>query len=232
MEYIVNSEEYVRPNFKYSEFYSKSYDAPEEHPLSSKVMNAWQLIRDYYQKPIRITSTYRTFAGNFSAGGSSTSQHLTGHAIDGEFLEDEQATMQAFYSDMICKGALYQALRQTGIKGIGIYNGFIHLDDGESPLNPRAQFTAWDGTDGRFGEINFTTSYMADVPENGAPWCAGTMLLSIPTEIEKHTSKAKGLLQELFSWNQEEGILWNQTQKVALFIVILFAFYLIINKKK
>lgn len=235
MEIVSNSSEYIRDNFKASEFYSKSYDAPQSHLLSSKVMDGWQFIRDYYSKPIRITSTARTSAGNFAAGGGANSQHLlvenAAFAADGEFLEDEQETMSLFYADMICKGPVYQSLTQLGIKGIGIYNGFIHLDDGMSPLNTRQGFTAWDGSDGRFGEIEFTTAYMNDVPEEGAPWCSGIFLLSIPEEIQKHTSKAKGLIDDLLAWTPEEGLAWNAAQQVALIVLILIFVYFALRKR-
>ena len=47
--------------------------------LATKVL---QPIRDYYNKPVRITSGYRSKALNVAVGGSTTSQHSYGEAAD------------------------------------------------------------------------------------------------------------------------------------------------------
>lgn len=47
--------------------------------LATKVL---QPIRDYYNKPVRVTSGYRSKALNVAVGGSTTSQHSYGEAAD------------------------------------------------------------------------------------------------------------------------------------------------------
>ena len=42
----------------------------------------FQPTRDYFNKPIRVSSFYRSKALNKAVGGSKTSQHMTGEAID------------------------------------------------------------------------------------------------------------------------------------------------------
>lgn len=44
--------------------------------------NVFQPIRDHFGKPIHISSGYRSDALNKAIGGSKTSQHCTGEAID------------------------------------------------------------------------------------------------------------------------------------------------------
>lgn len=42
----------------------------------------FQPVRDYFDKPIRVSSFYRSPQVNKAVGGSATSQHRTGEAID------------------------------------------------------------------------------------------------------------------------------------------------------
>ena len=44
--------------------------------------NIFQKIRDHFNKPVRVSSFYRSPELNRRIGGSSTSQHTTGEAID------------------------------------------------------------------------------------------------------------------------------------------------------
>jgi hypothetical protein len=56
----------------------------EAHIANFKLLaeNVFQPIRDHFGKPIRISSGYRSAALNKAVGGSSSSQHCTGEAID------------------------------------------------------------------------------------------------------------------------------------------------------
>lgn len=55
-----------------------------EHIANFKLLaeKIFQPIRDHFGKPIRISSGYRSKALNAKIGGSLTSQHCTGEAID------------------------------------------------------------------------------------------------------------------------------------------------------
>ncbi len=46
------------------------------------VNNILQPLRDFLQKPIKVTSGYRCPSLNIAVGGSSTSQHILGNAAD------------------------------------------------------------------------------------------------------------------------------------------------------
>ena len=50
--------------------------------LKALAENIFQPIRDYFKKPIRISSGYRSKELNAKVGGSATSQHSKGQAID------------------------------------------------------------------------------------------------------------------------------------------------------
>ena len=42
----------------------------------------FQKVRDHFEKPIRVSSGYRSKALNKAVGGSKSSQHITGEALD------------------------------------------------------------------------------------------------------------------------------------------------------
>lgn len=44
--------------------------------------NVFQPVRDYFRVPLGVTSGYRSKALNTAIGGSSTSQHMVGQALD------------------------------------------------------------------------------------------------------------------------------------------------------
>jgi uncharacterized protein YcbK (DUF882 family) len=77
---MIDSEEKLTSNFKVKEFLSG--DGSRTLILNEKIVVILQLLRDYYNKPITVTSGYRTKAHNDSVGGSSNSQHLYGKAAD------------------------------------------------------------------------------------------------------------------------------------------------------
>lgn len=179
----------IRPNFSEHELYSKSPNAPECHPMSDITLDAIQAIREFWGVPASVTSTHRTATHNAAIGGSSASQHLGFGAIDLQPMSPNTRAekMQALYQDLICKGPLYQSLRDMGVKGLGIYNTFVHVDDGTFEGNPRPFMQFWDMSAGNHGPIQMTTAYMATIPENGSPECGAWS----PETIKKYGSKKK-----------------------------------------
>jgi len=120
------------PNFTWSEItrqwggnYGKPIDE-ELHKNIYRVAKQLQVIRDYIELPIYITSSYRNEVFNEMCGGVKNSLHLQFKALD-FYIK----TYQMF--DYI---ALGHALR-TGLilpvamlGGVGVYNSFIHIDSG------------------------------------------------------------------------------------------------------
>jgi len=70
----------ISPHFRVSEFACR--DGSDKVLIDDKLVELLEFIRDYFEKPITITSAYRTVAHNRKEGGKSNSQHLKGTAAD------------------------------------------------------------------------------------------------------------------------------------------------------
>jgi uncharacterized protein YcbK (DUF882 family) len=101
--------------FNYSEF--DSPDVQGSGQLMDKtLLEMLDEVRDKFDKPIHITSGFRTPAHNEKVGGVETSSHLKGLAVD-----------------IACKKStdrfdLINCLLDVGFNRIGIANSFIHAD--------------------------------------------------------------------------------------------------------
>ena len=122
---IKNSTDACSKSFKLGEFFTKCPDyLPDNHLLDSRLISAAQIIRDFTDNPVYITSSFRTPRCNSRFGGAVNSYHLTGRAIDftcqGYNLEIQRA--------ILSKGNLYKSLRNLSINGFGFARNFIHID--------------------------------------------------------------------------------------------------------
>lgn len=126
---IWNSDQQLTANFKMSEFYSKSSDAPYAHELRDELVTAAQIIRDWAGVPVRITSSYRTESHNNSLPFAvSTSRHLVGKAIDLQFVVDNSYWINEMHNQIKFDGELFDELREVGITCYGMYDTFAHID--------------------------------------------------------------------------------------------------------
>jgi uncharacterized protein YcbK (DUF882 family) len=100
-------------NFVLSEFACK--DGSKQIMVDYELVEKLQKLRDVLGKPIVITSGYRTVAYNKKCGGISTSHHLTGKAADIK-VSGMTPLQVALAADKI------------GLKGIGVYPTFTHVD--------------------------------------------------------------------------------------------------------
>lgn len=125
-----DSTEHIRPNFVEKEFFTKDPDFHiPYHQIDNRVLNAFQIVRDWYEIPVEVTSTFRNESYNKAIGGSPKSQHIRAKAADGKFLGARAAeTLEKMRSDIGKRGPLYNKLRQAGISGFGLYDTFFHLD--------------------------------------------------------------------------------------------------------
>ena len=112
-------------NFKESEFYSGSFDAPDSHFLHDSIPLISQYLRTFLSSPVSVNSTFRTSKHNLIVGGSSNSQHLKGNAVDLSFTDGAHIILTF---DILNKGELFQTLLKMGVRGIGLYDTFIHFD--------------------------------------------------------------------------------------------------------
>ncbi|GLB53061.1 hypothetical protein NBRC110019_21010 [Neptunitalea chrysea] len=80
-----------------------------------------QVLRDYFGKPIKVNSGYRSPEHNAKVGGSPSSQHKLGKAADivvsGETPERVLETIE----QLIDTGQMQQG-------GLGLYDTFVHYD--------------------------------------------------------------------------------------------------------
>ena len=70
----------LSPAFKVREF--RCRDGSDAIMIDQTLVVLLQAIREHFNKPITITSGYRTAAHNTAVGGAKSSQHLLGRAAD------------------------------------------------------------------------------------------------------------------------------------------------------
>lgn len=112
---------HISPNFLASEFHSKKASAPASHPFYSELVEAVQFLRTYYDKPWRITSTYRP--------DSIGSQHRECRAVDSQPIDRDPVVLADLQRQLCDKNSeVFRKLRSLGITGFGVYDTFCHLD--------------------------------------------------------------------------------------------------------
>lgn len=104
----------VSEDFRVREFRCK--DGSDRILISPETVKILQSVRDYFGRPVKINSAYRTPAYNRKVGGVSSSQHVKGTACDisveGVPPEAVAAYLEAMFPD----------------SGIGLYDTFVHID--------------------------------------------------------------------------------------------------------
>jgi hypothetical protein len=125
MEYIriKYSNEKVSKNFSLAEYYA-SANPSHEFDIPKTLIDAAQILRDWYQGPLRLTSSYRPH--------DSFGYHRLGKAIDlvaadgGDVISPYNHEVDEYIkgngSDLIDK------LRKAGITGLGKEDVCIHID--------------------------------------------------------------------------------------------------------
>ncbi len=132
----------ITKNFTQHELRSRSLergfsDGIEDFNLDDDIIECLQIIRDYYGIPITVSSTGRSPKHNASLKGSATnSQHLykNGTAIDFSFVGMKTKGTKGYEAaihythQMANKGELYDLCFEKGLRGVGYYNSFFHID--------------------------------------------------------------------------------------------------------
>ena len=82
-------------------------------------MNKLQALRDLLDKPLLLTSAYRSYEHNRAVGGAKHSKHMEGIAFDVRMDNHDPAAFE-------------RAARRVGFTGFGYYpkSGFMHIDTG------------------------------------------------------------------------------------------------------
>lgn len=102
-------------NFESSEFKCKGENCCSEVLIDPILVTYLQMIRDHFDKPVIINSAYRCVKHNSKIGGASSSKHLFGQAADIKI-------------DGIKPLKIAQYAESIGVKGIGQYENFVHID--------------------------------------------------------------------------------------------------------
>ena len=107
----------ITKNFSVAEF--KCNDGSDSVMVDKKLAALLQEIRNHFGKPVIINSAYRTAEYNKKAGGSSNSLHLYGKAADIKI-------------DGVSPYSIAKYCQSLGVKGIGLYDTFVHVDTREA----------------------------------------------------------------------------------------------------
>ena len=110
-------------NFSLQEFNSKcGRDIPNEIlPNIIELAKNLQVLRDAVNKPISITSGYRSPEHNARVKGAKNSQHIKGTAAD-----IKVSGMTPKEVALVIEGLIEQGKMKQG--GIGIYRSWVHYD--------------------------------------------------------------------------------------------------------
>lgn len=105
----------IADNFKVKEFACS--DGSDPIFIDDELVKTLQEIRKVFNKPVKITSAYRTPGRNKAVGGTQYSQHLYGKAADIKINGVSPKKIAECAEKLMPKSG-----------GIGIYNTFVHID--------------------------------------------------------------------------------------------------------
>lgn len=88
--------------------------------VKTYLVNLLQAIRNHFNKPVTITSAYRTATYNASIGSSKGSLHVKGQAADIQ-IKGVSPVIVGMYADSLGAGGV-------GLYAYGTYTGFNHID--------------------------------------------------------------------------------------------------------
>lgn len=95
-------------------------------PIDDRLLQAFQIIRNYLGKPVHLTSSWRSLRWDLNKGRSGEGRHTYGQAFD-----LKGSGLVALIREAVeTKNELYQELRKVGVNGFGIYTkgNFVHID--------------------------------------------------------------------------------------------------------
>jgi len=110
-------------NFNISEFQSKdgaTMPADVEKNIKELAKNL-QVLRDYLQLPIKVTSGYRSYTHNKKISKATNSQHIYGRAADIQVPGKSPIEVKKAIEELIAAGKIKQG-------GVGLYSNWVHYD--------------------------------------------------------------------------------------------------------
>ena len=120
----------LRRNWNEKEFWTTCNNYTEDvHWVAAPVIDGLQIIREFYNVPMRQTSKYRNATCNAIKSKATKSQHIYMRAGDFIWIKDAWNTRKKYEKDITTRGPLFQKLYAAGIRGFGSYdNGSFHID--------------------------------------------------------------------------------------------------------
>jgi uncharacterized protein YcbK (DUF882 family) len=113
-------------NFKSTEFDCKGKGCCSKTLIDIELVGYLQVIRNYFGKAVTINSGYRCQKHNKNVGGAKNSRHTQGMAAD-IVVKCVKPLKVAQFAETI------------GIRGIGLYDTFVHIDSRESKFYWKGQ---------------------------------------------------------------------------------------------
>lgn len=117
-KYIKGDSVKLSKNFNSKEFSCKGDNCCSVVKIDNKLVDFAQKIRDNFNAPVTINSGYRCEKHNKKVGGALGSYHTKGMAADIVVKDIEPKEVAKFAESL-------------GIKGIGLYDSFVHIDTRE-----------------------------------------------------------------------------------------------------
>ena len=109
----------IATNFRAREFDCQGTGCCSVTPVDEKLVEYLQQIRDHFGKPVYLTA-YRCKTHNArTPNAASNSYHIYGMAAD-------------FHIDGVAPAEIAKYAESIGIRGIGLYDTFVHIDTRES----------------------------------------------------------------------------------------------------
>lgn len=112
----------LAPGFKVREF--RCRDGSDAIMIDQTLVVLLQAIREHFNKPITITSGYRTAAHNKSVGGAKSSQHLLGKAADIQVADTTVEAVSAYAESLMPD---WGGVGRYPVKA-GRAKGWVHVD--------------------------------------------------------------------------------------------------------
>jgi len=109
----------IAPNFRAREFDCQGKGCCSTTPIDEKLVDYLQQIRTHFGKPVYLTA-YRCPTHNAETPNAAPkSRHTYGQAAD-------------FHIDGVSTAEIAKYAESIGVKGIGLYDDFVHIDTRES----------------------------------------------------------------------------------------------------
>lgn len=134
-------------NFNITEFKCKANGEVLLNAAMIDHIHRLQRLREWYDRPMNITSGYRTKAYNSKIGGSPNSKHMEGIASDillpDEFYSFTKERQEEFLNHI--KDKWIELCSADGLGGgIGFYDTFFHIDSRAKGNYSNGDYAFWD----------------------------------------------------------------------------------------